>query len=129
MMRRIQCPYCGRDSSLQTHPSGSRFGKIWKCDPCQAWTGVHKGSRDFAPLGRLANAELRKLKMATHAAFDPIWRDGHMSRSAAYKLLCRRMGQPKTRSFHIGFLDADQCRKVIEIASDLHANLRAEIGL
>jgi hypothetical protein len=80
--------------------------------PCDAWVGTHKNSPTHAPLGRLANAELRAAKRAAHAAFDPLWKGGQMSRSKAYALLAQKMGiDPKDS--HIGMFDVEQCKTVI----------------
>ena len=67
---------------------------IWHCWPCGAYVGVHKNSPDHAPLGRLANAELRKMKIKAHAAFDKLWTprgSAPMTRKQAYKLLRQKM--------------------------------------
>jgi hypothetical protein len=66
------------------------------------------------PLGRLARASLRKAKQRAHAAFDPIWRGGRMSRDKAYKWLAGKLGIPKG-DCHIGMFDERMCAKVEEI--------------
>lgn len=67
------CPYCERPAEFLASSArvyhGRDYGPVWACLPCAAWVGCHKGTTQ--PLGRLANAELRKAKMAAHAAFDP----------------------------------------------------------
>jgi len=80
---KVICPYCGKnavltDSAVVYH--GRSYGMIWLCRPCWAYVGTHKNSRKHAPLGRIANAELRDWKKKVHAAFDPLWKDGEMSR-------------------------------------------------
>jgi hypothetical protein len=114
----VKCPYCGNEAELKTgyhvypHRPDLADLKIWACDLCDAWVGTHKNSPDHKPLGRLANAELRRAKMAAHAAFDPLWKSGQMSRSKAYALLAEKMGiDPKDA--HIGMFDVEQCKTVI----------------
>jgi hypothetical protein len=114
----MKCPYCGNDAELTTgykvypHRLDLADLKIWACMPCDAWVGTHKNSPTHAPLGRLANAELRAAKRAAHAAFDPLWKGGQMSRSKAYALLAQKMGiDPKDA--HIGMFDVEQCKTVI----------------
>lgn len=94
------------------------------CSSCWAFVGVHKDSG--RPLGRLANAELRRLKRAAHAAFDPLWqrkmqRD-HCSkksaRGAAYMWLADQMKIPR-EDCHIGMFDEAQCRAATAICSNL----------
>jgi hypothetical protein len=90
--------------------------KAWACRPCDAWVGTHKNSPEHKPLGRLANAELRKAKMAAHAVFDPLWKSGRMSRKEAYSMLSEKMSIPKDQA-HIGMFDVDQCKAVVNIFS------------
>jgi len=116
-MRNIHCPYCGAKADFCDSAEiygGRSYGMIYLCRPCDAYVGVHKGTDQ--PLGRLADAKLRKWKMAAHAAFDPIWKSGVMTRKAAYKMLSARMGIPEAKT-HIGMFDVEQCKKVIEIST------------
>jgi ribosomal protein L37AE/L43A len=126
------CPYCGSDAVF--HKSSAKFyrgrdyGSLWACEPCQAWVGVHGQSKN--PLGRLANAELRKLKMAAHSAFDPLWKKGgtdqfrgphkgpRMRRSDAYGWLAQQLGIAK-HDCHIGLFDESMCKRVIEVCNQL----------
>lgn len=70
-------------------------------------------------MGRLANKELRALKHQAHEAFDPIWKEGHLPRTAAYEVLSAAFGLP-TEQTHIGMFDEDMCRKVIELSSTIY---------
>lgn len=112
----ILCDYCGKparcvDSAIVY--DGRSYGPIWYCEDCQAWVGCHSGTKD--PLGRLANAELRKLKRSAHAAFDPVWRGKtRFTRHAAYEWLAEEMDLPIEKT-HIGMFDEAQCKKCIDI--------------
>jgi hypothetical protein len=120
------CPYCGETSVLLRSSGelyrGRDYGPAWLCRPCQAWVGCHPGG--IVPLGRLADAELRKAKMAAHGAFDPLWkrvkeRGGDEARGArvrAYAWLAEQMGLTR-EACHIGMFDVDQCRMVVEICT------------
>lgn len=114
----MNCDYCHKPARLTTGREiySRRMElwrkKIWFCSPCQAWVGCHDGTEK--PLGRLANAELRQAKIQAHAAFDPLWQRGGMSRREAYGLLSAKMGIPREDT-HIGMFDLEQCRKVIEV--------------
>lgn len=124
----VKCDYCGRDAQLVTgvevypHLSWLHDKKLWKCDPCDAWVGCHENSKRHAPLGRLANASLRKAKEQAHAAFDPLWRakmrrDGcgkGKARAAAYQWLAEQLGLPPETT-HIGMFDEALCQRVVEI--------------
>jgi hypothetical protein len=105
-------------------PDLSRL-RFWRCAPCVAWVGCHKGTTK--PLGRLANARLRQAKMDAHAAFDPLWKfhtfkDGYqtMTRNAAYAWLAEQLGIELV-DCHIGLMNLEQCRKVVEICTSREA--------
>jgi hypothetical protein len=90
------------------------------CKPCNAYVGVHKGTTK--PLGILANAELREWKKKAHAAFDPIWKSGEMSRGKAYALLAKAMG---VNEIHIGESNIETCKQIIEKAKAINNELNA----
>ena len=111
------CPYCNQPAVFLPNSAevyrGRDYGPIWICRPCQAWVGCHKPGD--VPLGRLANATLRRRKMEAHAAFDPLWKNGSMTRSDAYRWLSQAMGVTEA---HIGQMDVDECRRVIELCKE-----------
>jgi hypothetical protein len=102
------CPYCYQKTECVDSAEVYRrsYGPIHICRPCQAWVGVHKGST--VALGRLANAELRKLKQSVHAKFDPIWKQGHHDRNGAYAWLALRM-EIHVEQCHIGMFNEKEC--------------------
>lgn len=113
------CPYCGAptklvdDAQIYGHSYG---GKCYVCEPCGAWVGCHKGT-DHA-LGRLANKQLRDLKHQAHEAFDVLWKEGHLSRKAAYEVLSNAFRLPVEQT-HIGMFDEDLCRKTISLSKTI----------
>lgn len=111
---KVMCNYCGKRTRFvdSTIVYGRSYGMIYYCPDCRAWVGVHKGTD--VPLGRLADAELRKAKMAAHAAFDVIWRRRRTTRKKAYKWLSEQMGLPAEKT-HIGMFDVAQCERVIAL--------------
>ena len=114
-MNNVICPYCERPAvfvdSSEVY-NGRSYGMIYLCKPCWAYVGVHKGTDK--PLGRLADAELRRWKIKAHAVFDPLWKTKQMSRGAAYRHLQNKLGIPKA-DCHIGMFDVDTCKRVIEV--------------
>jgi hypothetical protein len=70
------------------------------------------------PLGRLANAELRKAKMAAHEAFDPVWKTKRMKRGEAYAWLAKKLRVNKD-GCHIGVFDVEMCRRVVVVCKDI----------
>lgn len=115
----VTCPYCLKPAVLEDSAVVYRwrsYGMIWRCAPCDAYVGTHKGSVDHKPLGRLANRELREWKKAAHRAFDPVWKTGRgvekmMSRRVAYARFAQVLGM---RELHIGWCDVEQCKRLIE---------------
>lgn len=113
----MKCPYCGQSalfvsgSLVYPHRPDLAGKRFWACPPCDAYVGCHEGTDK--PLGRLADADLRKAKMDAHAAFDPFWR-GRMSRGRAYKWLATALGIDR-RDCHIGMFDDFQCREVVRV--------------
>lgn len=118
----LTCPYCGATAVLVTgrevYPHRpDLYGKaFWRCGPCDAWVGCYPGTTN--PMGRLADAELRRAKQNAHAAFDPLWRRGvYPSRTAAYQWLASQLGI-HPRDCHIGMFDAPRCLEVTRLSLD-----------
>ena len=117
----VKCDYCGLEAFLvqgagiYPHRPDLHDKLFWACQHCQAWVGCHPGTDE--PLGRLANAELRKAKMAVHREFDPVWKSRKVSRTKAYERLARAMGIDPEKC-HIGMFDLDQCRAATKTMAD-----------
>jgi hypothetical protein len=125
------CPYCGKNSELVTgrdvYPGRQNLWDkpIYRCAPCGAWVGCHPGTT--RALGRLADAGLRRAKMAAHDAFDPLWRKGpggaaahFQTRATAYEWLSGQLGVP-VRNCHIGMFDTVLCNRVADVCAALAA--------
>lgn len=121
-----RCPYCGAPAVLLESSAdlyhGRDYGPAWACRPCGAWVGCHP--RTHTPLGRLADAELRKAKMEAHAAFDPLWKrkqviagiNKHHARGSGYKWLAAQLGVNREEC-HIGMMDVAMCKRVVEVCA------------
>ena len=117
------CPYCHEPAVFHGNSKhiyhGRDFGPVWSCGPCQAWVGCHP---NLKPMGRLANAGLRKKRIAAHAIFDPIWQEDKrinnltqgQARRKAYKWLGSQMGLVKDRC-HISLMTPEETERVILI--------------
>ena len=138
----LSCPYCSSPAKLvgggvvYPHRQDSRWlaaKKFWICIPCNAWVGCHPGTK--TPLGRLANAELRRAKQAAHDVFDPLWeakmrRDKckkHEARGAAYRWLSKELGTPFEET-HIGMFDVSQCNRVVEVCVKIYDSAKRKRG-
>lgn len=112
----VQCDYCRYAAPLMTgevvYPHRKDLAKLnfYRCDPCDAQVGCHRGT--IKPLGRLANKELRSHKSLAHAAFDVIWKDGHMTRTEAYAWLADMIGVIPSKC-HMGMFDVNKCQRVV----------------
>ena len=118
-----KCPYCAVDAKLVTGADIYRFRpdlaelRFWKCAPCAAFVGCHKAGNGYGdgtrPLGRLANAALRRAKTQAHAVFDPLWKTRRMTRRTAYSWLAGELGLP-VEKVHIGEFDEVLCMRVVQ---------------
>jgi hypothetical protein len=115
------CPYCLEKPELVDSKTiyGKSYGMMHLCRPCNAYVGCYKGSD--VPLGRLADKDLREAKMAAHKAFDPVWKDGGMSRREAYQWLASQLDIPE-EFCHIGMFDKEICEDVAEKLFDMRRN-------
>lgn len=116
------CPYCGQSPkkvfglTLYPHRPDLAEKKFWQCAPCDAYVGCHP-NQDWVPLGRLANAELRAAKVRAHAALDPLWKSGRMTRGMAYQWLAQKLKIEKSQC-HIGMFDVETCNRVVEVCDE-----------
>lgn len=110
------CSYCGKFSRKVTgetvypHRPDLSAKTFYQCVPCDAYVGTHPGTD--IPLGRLANAELRRWKSLTHLVFDPLWQSERYTRKEAYTRLGILMGLVPDEC-HIGMFNIEQCRRAI----------------
>jgi len=109
------CPYCKSEVIKTTNDKiyGRIYGngQVYMCTGCDAYVGCHDHGE---PLGRLANAKLRKLKKDAHALFDPIWKTKKMSRQNAYAYLAKALGIHVSKC-HFGWFDEETLIKAINV--------------
>jgi len=112
ILKGLICPYCGYKSQLVNSSViyGTDYGNAYLCKPCDAYVGCHKGTTNSK--GRLANKELRKLKIEAHKYFDMIWKLKYMTRTDAYKSLSDYLKLPGEYT-HIGMFGAKTLENVI----------------
>lgn len=124
------CDYCQEPSVLvggdviYPHRPDLAEKKFWNCVGCVAYVGCHPGTED--PLGRLANADLRKAKMAAHSAFDPLWKECGLKRGDAYAWLREAMGLTRDEC-HIGMFDETTCMRVVSLCEEKRKSLSASL--
>lgn len=131
-MSGVDCPYCGAAAELvgggviYPHRPDLHGLWFWRCAPCDAHVGCHRAgarvpsragrvvSDGTLPLGKPANAELRKTRVLAHHALDSLWGAGRPHRSLAYQWLAEQMGL-RIEDCHIGLMEVDACRRVVEL--------------
>ncbi|WP_411342565.1 zinc-finger-containing protein [Paenibacillus sp. WLX1005] len=111
------CLYCSSKVIYTSNAAiyGKEYGngKCYKCTSCDAYVGVHNGTR--IPLGRLANWKLRHLKKQCHDLFDPIWNQKKKwLQRHAYERLAELLNIP-TQECHFGWFDEEQLKQAIQI--------------
>ena len=128
MTHQVTCPYCDKPAKLVTgkdiypHRKDLHAKHLYSCPDCKAYVGCHgEGTK---PLGRLANADLRKAKSKAHSYFDPLWKakikknnvSKREARSSGYKWLARQLNIA-IQDCHIGMFNDDQCKKVVDVCA------------
>jgi ssDNA-binding Zn-finger/Zn-ribbon topoisomerase 1 len=130
----VICPNCGAEMVLRTttkftYPNGEPR-KFYGCSKYPTCTGTHGAHPDGRPLGVPGNDKVKDARHQAHAAFDPLWKENHMTRKEAYAWMSNNLG---IEFAHIGALDEDQCSKVIEMCKgkrkEFHMDeIDAELG-
>lgn len=112
----IACPKCSAEveeiSGKVVYPNwpplhGRRFLACLVCD-------VRAPLRNGKLAASLADGHTRRLRQQAHAAFDPIWKGGSMSRSAAYAWLRNATGMTK-KQCHMAWMSAAELSRVIDV--------------
>lgn len=110
------CPVCSAPTEIAPATriygiSGKEWGNVLVCSrfpACDTFVGCHQGTTK--PKGIPAGRLTRAARIGAHNAFDPLWSNGAMSRSAAYALLSRLTG---IKDPHIGEFTIEQCNDVV----------------
>lgn len=128
------CAHCDQPAHLVTgreiypHRPDLYDKNLWKCTPCDAWVGCHRGGGGSKPLGRPANLALRTARGKLHTLrFDPLWKSALSSgvyspedqraeiiiktaaRSRCYAYLAHKLAID-VKACHIGEFTLEQCR-------------------
>ena len=108
------CPYC-QEKSIRVsgniiYPNRPDLKHLlfYMCTPCKAYVGTEKNS--IKPLGRLANAALRKAKCGAYSAYEPMWKSHLMHKKEAKKWLAKKLLIDKDLC-NIGMFDIEMCLK------------------
>jgi ssDNA-binding Zn-finger/Zn-ribbon topoisomerase 1 len=105
---REPCPECGSAMILRK----SRYGLFYGCSAFPNCRSTHGAHPDGAPLGHPADKATRTARVAAHAAFDAMWKNGGMLRKDAYRWMQGVMRLRKHEA-HIAKFDRRQCEELI----------------
>ena len=115
----IKCPYCRSQALLRpasvVHERAAPGEEVYVCaryPTCDAYVAAHH--HNHLPMGTLANRELRRKRVAAHAAFNRLWQSGLMTKRAAYRWLQVQLGLPAEEA-HIANFSEWRCDQVIQL--------------
>jgi hypothetical protein len=106
----VFCTECG----LPAAKSITAYGVRNEC--CGQWSWGDKP---------LADAATHDARQRAHDAFDPLWRDGHMSRAEAYQALQWATGLSE-KNCHMSKMSKERCQRVIVAVDKIWATLRGD---
>jgi hypothetical protein len=116
------CPYCKCETKIVTdkeiygHKSNYNKYFIQCIQNSEHYVGTFSNGKS---LGRLANAELRKLKRNGHEVFDKLWQGEQAtfkSRDQAYQWLSKKMKLSKDLT-HFAMFSDEQCIQSINVVN------------
>lgn len=112
-------------TGLEIYPHRSDLAELpfWLCRACGAYAGCHAGTT--VAKGRVANAHTRELRLAAHAAVDPIWKEGYLKRGEVYTWIQQQLGLTK-REAHIGWMSDTDLTHLINHAQKYLFELRSK---
>jgi len=97
---------------MALRPSKFGAGRQYYACTRQGCRGAHGAHQDGTPLGIPANQATKNMRMSAHAVFDPLWRNGHMSRGEAYLWMQNALGMTADEA-HIARFDKETCSRLI----------------
>lgn len=99
----VICPTCRK----KVTPVSTSYGERHACCGLWSWGGKP-----------LVSAEVHELRKRAHAVFDPIWKEGQMPRSEAYRQLSIETGI-KRKKCHIAMMNVNDLKKTILAAKKI----------
>lgn len=115
----IKCHVCGsiqveiRLKDKEKHDRDKHWPYIYYCLECHSLVGCHKHT--LIPLGKLADAFTRFLRMKAHREFDKIWKLKLLTRDEAYEWLSKQLNI-NYKKCHISHFTNSQLETTINLA-------------
>lgn len=118
-----RCPYCNcatkRVTDIEIYGHHSNYNK--RFIQCEMNADHYVGTfANGQALGRLADAELRKLKREGHALFDQLWQGEQptfRTRDQAYKWLAKKMRLSSDLT-HFAMFNNEQCLQSMQLVRE-----------
>lgn len=113
-----ECRYCQGTVVLVNNREiyGTSVGNwpfVYRCQgQCEAYVGVHADTD--IPLGILADAELRKIKVCAKQSFHTMMYSRRLKRTDAYNWLAEQLGIPASHA-HYGWFDMETVKRAYAI--------------
>ena len=133
IIKGLSCPYCKCETVLvsdkEIYGKNSNYGGMYyRClQNFNRYVGTCSDNK--TSLGRIANKELRKRKMAGHKAFDPLWKiepTFFKSQAKAYEWLSIQMNLDLDKT-HFGMFTIELCNEAIILCNNLNACWAIEV--
>lgn len=126
MSESAKCPYCGKQATCEDSKViyGRSFGFVWicRCKPAMSYVGCHGGTK--VALGTLADEPTREARKKAHRKFDPLWKEGGMTRRNAYAWLADALGVV-VEDAHIATSTEEQCKRILRACKARNRAIRA----
>jgi ssDNA-binding Zn-finger/Zn-ribbon topoisomerase 1 len=114
--RRLDCHLCGAPMVLrQTKKFKWRNGQnriFYSCSEYPRCDGIRASHPSGEPFGRPADPETRSYRIKAHEAFDPLWKDGRLTRKQAYRVLQHIMSMNREEA-HISLFTKSDCEALL----------------
>lgn len=108
---RPKCMHCHgttvpvKGSEIYPHMPRLHQKNYWLCD-CGAYVGCHGDT--LRPLGRPANAKLRKVRSDLHGMMDQLWKQGYITRETLYLELSQHLAI-SLQDTHVALFSLKEC--------------------
>jgi len=116
-MKNMRCQYCGATARLRSAEGIYKYGgsdiMLYVCSnypECDSYVRVQPGTSK--PVGSLADAKLRALRIKAHRHFGELYRSGLMTKADAYTWLAFALCLLPSQT-HIGHFSEHYCNQVI----------------
>ena len=131
-MKHMRCPYCSSAVHFRNadgiYKNTTENTKLYVCSKypgCDSYVRVHPGTT--VPVGSLANAKLRALRVTAHKHFKKLYETGLMTKKEAYAWLAFIIQSPMSQA-HIGYQSEYYCNLIIQESDKIIRNSKWKLN-